>query len=606
MKQQISKSYQLLKATFILGGFIFLSLLKTYSQTNNEIYFEDFNINFEDGQLNGKNISISRLFSHNLKDTTYTISILDKRFPQKVYVSNEFIVNKEEYRYGYNSEISTSKYPSLAKGYYVYTVKPLSYFFNKEYKFDTLTSRIDMPILTVSKQGGFLSEQIERVVIAPVDYQTKKQQIKSERQKYLEDIVTCEDFQDGFAWVGYNIKYLIGEEPYAYWDGYRVYGLIDKNGKFVIEPQYVVYNKYGNKNDLHSPMYVDGFALVEPFDIDKAHNFIFIDKYGNNVFNKTFKSARNFSEGYAAVKADNGNWGFIDKTGHYICEPIYQSVGDFKNGLAKICIVEKNQMSEYGINYVREEYQDWGYIDSTGKEIIYPQFKHASDFSEGLAYIVSKTMTGFINKGGELAFSTPTKYCKLVAGFTNGIATFKFEDSENSDNYMYFNAKGRETLNRKRIGNYPVFRRVFNYSENLALAMDESSLKYGFIDKKQKWVINPTFDNAGSFSEGLARVKIKSNWGFVNQTGDIVINQDILKSDTEIRTKPNFDDASDFSEGFAVVRVRGKYGYIDTSENWLTQPIFDEALPFHNGFARVKFADNKGWKYIDKNGKTVF
>jgi hypothetical protein len=136
--------------------------------------------------------------------------------------------------------------------------------------------------------------------------------------------------------------------------------------------------------------------------------------------------------------------------------------------------------------------------------------------------------------------------------------------------------------------------------------MDESSLKYGFIDKKQKWVINPTFDNAGSFSEGLARVKIKSNWGFVNQTGDIIINQDILKSDTEIRTKPNFDDASDFSEGFAVVRVRGKYGYIDTSGNWLTQPVFDEAMPFHNGFARVKFTDNKGWKYIDKNGKTIF
>lgn len=587
MKQQISKSYQLLKATFILGGFIFLSLLKTYSQTNNEIYFEDFTINFEDGQLNGKNISISRLFSHNLKDTTYTISILDKRFPQKVYVSNEFIVNKEEYKYGYNSEISTSKYPSLAKGYYVYTVKPLSYFFNKEYKFDTLTSRIDMPILTVSKQGVFLSEHIERVVIAPIDYQTKKQQIKSERQKYLEDIVTCEDFQDGFAWVGYDIKYLIGEEPDAYSDGYRVYGLIDKNGKFVIEPQYVVvYNKYGNKNDLHAPMYVDGFALVEPFDIDRSHNFIFIDKYGNNVFNKTFKTARNFSEGYAAVKSENGNWGFIDKTGNYICTPIYKSVGNFKEGMASICLAD-------------ERSEKWGYIDTTGKEIVYPQFSRVYDFSEGLAYVkkgseYGSKECGFINKNGE--YVLPNFWCadNLVYGFTNGRVALRQGGSE--EWFRYFDNKGKEIKVK-----YEFINELLQYHEGLARV--KNYWKWGFINEKQKWIVKPIFNEARDFHEGLAAVAIEGNWGFIDKAGNIVINNNIMNS---IQTQAPFDLVSDFSEGLAAVKVRGKYGYIDITGNWIIQPIYNEAMPFHNGFARVKFTDNKGWKYIDKNGKTIF
>ena len=55
-------------------------------------------------------------------------------------------------------------------------------------------------------------------------------------------------------------------------------------------------------------------------------------------------------------------------------------------------------------------------------------------------------------------------------------------------------------------------------------------------------VINPQFDDASSFSDGLALVRIGGGSGFIDKTGSFVIN-------------PQFDAARSFSEGLASVRI---------------------------------------------------
>ena len=70
-------------------------------------------------------------------------------------------------------------------------------------------------------------------------------------------------------------------------------------------------------------------------------------------------------------------------------------------------------------------------------------------------------------------------------------------------------------------------------------------------------VINPQFNSADSFSDGLARVRIgdftTGKWGFIDKTGHYVIN-------------PQFDEADSFSDGLAAVRIgdstTGKWGFI--------------------------------------------
>ena len=64
------------------------------------------------------------------------------------------------------------------------------------------------------------------------------------------------------------------------------------------------------------------------------------------------------------------------------------------------------------------------------------------------------------------------------------------------------------------------------------------------------YAINPQFEDAGMFSQGLAPVRMGGHWGFVDKTGIIVIN-------------PQFERAQPFSEGLAGIRAGGKWGFVD-------------------------------------------
>ena len=67
--------------------------------------------------------------------------------------------------------------------------------------------------------------------------------------------------------------------------------------------------------------------------------------------------------------------------------------------------------------------------------------------------------------------------------------------------------------------------------------------------------------------------------GYIDQTGSFVI-------------EPRFDDAGDFSEGLAPVAVPGepglsKAGYIDRTGAWVIEPRFGWAQSFSSGLALV-------------------
>ena len=72
--------------------------------------------------------------------------------------------------------------------------------------------------------------------------------------------------------------------------------------------------------------------------------------------------------------------------------------------------------------------------------------------------------------------------------------------------------------------------------------------KWGYVDKGGKIVINPQFDDAGQFSDGLAWVKMDGHFGYTDNTGKLAIN-------------PQFDRAQSFSEGLAARAVRRQMGF---------------------------------------------
>ena len=124
--------------------------------------------------------------------------------------------------------------------------------------------------------------------------------------------------------------------------------------------------------------------------------------------------------------------------------------------------------------------------------------------------------------------------------------------------------------------------------------------KWGFIDKSGTLVIPAKYKSAEKFSEGLAMMKVKNKYGFIDKNGTLVI-------------PAKYVSAGNFSEGLAKVLIDGKWGFIDKGGNQVITTDYDCVLDFHEGLAGVKdthyirgsvVLEGK-WGYIDKTGKLV-
>ena len=70
---------------------------------------------------------------------------------------------------------------------------------------------------------------------------------------------------------------------------------------------------------------------------------------------------------------------------------------------------------------------------------------------------------------------------------------------------------------------------------------------------------------------------------------------------------PQFQQALSFSDGLAAVMQDDRWGYVDTTGNFSISPQFDKAYGFVNGIALVGFGDlgSIKWGFIDKTGKLL-
>lgn len=98
-----------------------------------------------------------------------------------------------------------------------------------------------------------------------------------------------------------------------------------------------------------------------------------------------------------------------------------------------------------------------------------------------------------------------------------------------------------------------------------------------YLYNKEGEKISDGFEDAKLFaSNEPAAVKLNGKWGFISKSGEIVI-------------EPTYEDADSFSLGYAPFLENGKWGCIDEDGVVLIEPIFDEMKPFaKNGYALVK------------------
>jgi len=120
--------------------------------------------------------------------------------------------------------------------------------------------------------------------------------------------------------------------------------------------------------------------------------------------------------------------------------------------------------------------------------------------------------------------------------------------------------------------------------------------KYGYMDEENKIVIKPKYENALSFSEGLAGICINGKWGFIDVSEKIII-------------ECKYDNICSFCNGFAKVAHK-KYdsyhwGFINKSGKEITPIIYEELKNFNEGLAIVN-QKYKEYFFIDTDGKSKF
>ncbi|MBR9846686.1 MAG: WG repeat-containing protein [Algicola sp.] len=102
---------------------------------------------------------------------------------------------------------------------------------------------------------------------------------------------------------------------------------------------------------------------------------------------------------------------------------------------------------------------------------------------------------------------------------------------------------------------------------------------FGLINADGDIVAEAIFDEIGSFSEGLAYVSFKRKAGYIDVTGNVVI---------EAKYQPTYDISRDFSEGLASVRVDGEFGYVNKHGELVIACQYAKTYPFNEGFAVVE------------------
>ncbi|MBP5547417.1 MAG: WG repeat-containing protein [Bacteroidales bacterium] len=312
----------------------------------------------------------------------------------------------------------------------------------------------------------------------------------------------------------------------------------------------------------------------------------------------------------------NNKEGYIDADGKIVIKPQFEFADIFSRDTACVAMILDNTTP---IKTLLSDYYPptWGYIDCYGRWAAEPKFDHDVSFPPEKSIVMNGKdgKWGYIRQNCDISdhwslkidFIVNPAFEDIGMTFSEDLACVKTDGKwgyislktiENKDfsNTLHY---GTNRIPIDMTGEYaitPQFDDAYNFHEGLARVMIEteknplydspyihwyvkpSKGKWGFIDKTGQFIINPQYDIAGNFIEGLAAVKIDGKFGYIDKNGEFAI-------------KPQFDTVTDFSQGLACVSANGKYGYINKKGEYFIKPLFDDADNFNDGIAIVKIND---------------
>ena len=167
-------------------------------------------------------------------------------------------------------------------------------------------------------------------------------------------------------------------------------------------------------------------------------------------------------------------------------------------------------------------------------------------FSDGLSAIEKDNLWGFMNEKGEIVIEPQYSFVQV---FHEDVAWVKKDD-----HIFFIDKNGNPIIDTDTWKNYD-----FEFSEGL-LAVKNNDDKWGFIDKKGNIVIEPQWDEAESFSNGLAAVSLNGKYGYINTSGQLIIT-------------PTWEYVSKFNESGTAFVIQNmdnpEVGFINTKGEYI-------------------------------------
>lgn len=272
------------------------------------------------------------------------------------------------------------------------------------------------------------------------------------------------------------------------------YRYINKKGEIVIPEAYSMAYSFH-----------DGIALVDLGEaaITDDSLFTYIDKQGNRITDKEFGLASSFSEKYAVVLKEGygfpvppsmkvkNKWSYINTLGEYATEQVYEEARDFSNGYAAVKNNGKwgliNTKFKLVIDYIYDDIQSlnegimpvklgnkWGCVDINNNVIVECKYDRIDSYSEGLACFLKNDKCGYLDTNGNEVISAEFEN---AGNFSEGIATVKIDGKCGC-----IDKKGEFVIQ-------PKYFILGDCKNGLMEVYDESYLIKGYIDKEGKEVI---------------------------------------------------------------------------------------------------------------------
>ena len=393
----------------------------------------------------------------------------------------------------------------------------------------------------ISQFGNMISSgsKVKKNVAQAQEYEEKNLYQKA-IETYEEALKLKESEKTRGAWLKANEK--------AYDDGV----LTDKEYSKALVAACDLFPKNADFRELMLSHYVETNNYTKAYDAyrdcikDKVTNdnikkLGIAIKYSFTIGGKVYSEFNRTPNGYYTV-SDGDEWGVVDPLGERIVDCDYLYISPYNSDLQAVFVSDKDtrligeddvvevifkdkvlKSGAYGDGYlpVCTENGEWRFLNCETGEYVFDTYESASNFVDGIAVVKKAGKWVLINAENKAAGANAFDDVKLLG---NG-------------DYIY-----KDVMVASKDGKYGIYDKNGNATTEFACSDMDASYggyiaflgdngKWGFVNKKGKVVIEPEYDNAKSFSNGLAAVCKDGKWGFIDKDNVLVIANQFMDAD---------------------------------------------------------------------------